>query len=83
MAYLSYSPFIDNEDDIILKTIIKEFKAGYYWLIWLTVIKILLNQQNEKNIPNGSIYIHFIKKSALKKVAFMFLKKLINLKRHI
>jgi hypothetical protein len=64
IGLLSYAPFIDKEDDIIIKTVLKEFKTGQYWLIWLTVFEILLYIKEEKH--SNLEYLHsFYKKVSL------------------
>ncbi|KUJ60025.1 hypothetical protein AR687_19905 [Flavobacteriaceae bacterium CRH] len=67
IGLLSYAPFVDNEEDIIIKTIIKDFRSGHYWLIWLTVIEILLNNQNKKSYSAWKSLQSFYKKVSLEK----------------
>lgn len=67
VGLLSYSRFIDDGNDAVLKTIIKEFKNGQYWLLWLTVIEISINRKAENNNANWSNIIAFYKNVSLEK----------------
>lgn len=47
VGLLSYTQFLGRENDEVLKKIIQEFKADKYWLLWLTVIEIVMNSTYE------------------------------------
>ncbi|WKL48742.1 hypothetical protein Q1W71_02930 [Flavobacterium pectinovorum] len=67
IGLLSYSRFIENGNDPVLKTIITEFKNGQYWFLWLTVIEISLNRKTENPDADWSYILAFYKKASLEK----------------
>lgn len=67
IGLLSYAPFIDPEEDPVIKTVMEEFRAGDYWLIWLTVIEIVLHQQPKKSYSGDKDLHSFYKKISLEK----------------
>lgn len=66
IGLLSYTKFLGRENDEVLKKIIREFEADQYWLLWLTVIEIIMNSQTEWKYTAVSHIINFYKKSSLK-----------------
>jgi len=66
IGLLSYSKFLGRENDKVLSDVIREFKADQYWLLWLTIIEIIMNSQTD--LKNSAVYsvIDFYKKSSLK-----------------
>lgn len=66
IGLLSYTKFLGKENDEVLKKIIKEFKADQYWLLWLTVIEIIMNSQQQWKYAALSSIVDFYKKSSLK-----------------
>ena len=66
VGLLSYTKFLGNEEDDVLNTIIKEFDADQYWLIWLTIIEIIMNSKTEWKYAGNSSIVNFYKKASLK-----------------
>ncbi|MCF8448151.1 MAG: hypothetical protein K9H61_14260 [Bacteroidia bacterium] len=66
IGLLSYTKFLGKENDEVLKKIIREFKADQYWLLWLTVIEIIMNSQEQWKYAALSSIVDFYKKSSLK-----------------
>jgi hypothetical protein len=46
--------------------VIREFEADQYWLVWLTIIEIIMNSQTEWKYAAVSSIVDFYKKSSLK-----------------
>ncbi|MBF4494510.1 hypothetical protein IR010_18345 [Flavobacterium sp. MR2016-29] len=67
VGLLSYARFVNDGNDPVLKTIIKEFRAGNYWLIWLTVIEIAIGLRIERNDADWSLILAFYKMVSLEK----------------
>lgn len=66
VGLLSYTKFLGRERDEVLHKIIKDFKADQYWLIWLTIIEIIMNSQMQWKYAAVSSVVDFYKKSSLK-----------------
>lgn len=66
IGLLSYTKFLGRERDEVLTKIISEFKTDQYWLIWLTVIEIIMNSQTEWKYTALDSVVNFYKKSSLK-----------------
>ncbi len=66
VGLLSYSKYLGAESDIIIDIILKEFKADQYWLIWMTLIEMIVTSKNEwKYAANKRITVWY-KKMSLK-----------------
>jgi hypothetical protein len=66
IGLLSYTKFLGRENDEVLKKVIREFEADQYWLVWLTIIEIIMNSQTEWKYAAVSSIVDFYKKSSLK-----------------
>ncbi|MCP2028728.1 hypothetical protein L1276_003899 [Flavobacterium sp. HSC-32F16] len=77
IGLLSYSKFVENGNDSVLQTIIKDFKNGKYWFLWLTVIEIAINRQTENKKAEWSFVLNFCKKISLDK-SWIFVIEEIN-----
>lgn len=66
VGLLSYTKFLGQDDDVVLNEIMKEFAADQYWLIWLTIIEIIMNSKTELKYAGNSAVVDFYKKSSLK-----------------
>ncbi|OIV41996.1 hypothetical protein [Flavobacterium johnsoniae] len=67
IGLLSYSKFVESGNDMVLQAVIKEFKNGKYWFLWLTVIEIAINCKNENKNGDWSYIQDFYKKVSLEK----------------
>jgi len=67
VGMLSYARFVNDGNDPVLKTIIKEFRAGNYWLIWLTIIEIAIGLRSKQNGTDWSLILGFYKRVSLEK----------------
>ena len=66
IGLLSYSKFLGSESDIIIDRIIKEFKADQYWLIWMTLIEMIVTSTNEWKYAANKRIIDWYKRTSLK-----------------
>jgi len=67
IGLLSYSKFIENGNDMVLQAVMKEFKNGKYWFLWLTIIEIAINCQTENKNADWSSVDAFYKNVCLEK----------------
>lgn len=67
IGLLSYSKYLGLEDDPIIKRILVEFKTDQYWLIWMTLIEMIVSSSNEWKYAVNKKIIDFYKKTSLKK----------------
>lgn len=67
IGLLSYSKYLEDENDSILNKIIRDFKADQYWLLWMTLIEMIVNSKNEWKYAASKKMIDFYKKTSLKK----------------
>lgn len=66
IGLLSYSKYLGAETDIIIDKILKEFKADQYWLIWMTLIEMIVTSTNEWKYASNKRIINWYKKTSLK-----------------
>lgn len=66
IGLLSYIKFLGREDDEILRKITTEFKSDQYWLLWLTIIEMIMNSTYEWKYATKSYVVDFYKKASLK-----------------
>ena len=67
IGLLSYSKHLGLENDPIINRILKEFKADQYWLIWMTLIEMIVSSSHEWKYAVNERIIDFYKKTSLKK----------------
>ncbi|TDK50860.1 hypothetical protein [Algoriphagus formosus] len=67
IGLLSYSKYLGQESDPVLNRIIREFKADQYWLLWMTLIEMIVNSTNEWKYAASKKMVDFYKKTSLKK----------------
>jgi len=67
IGLLSYAKFLGQENDPVLNKIIKEFKADLYWLLWMTLIEMIVTSTNEWKYAASKKVVDFYKKTSLKK----------------
>jgi hypothetical protein len=67
IGLLSYAKYLEQENDIVLNRIIREFKADQYWLLWMTLIEIIVTSSNEWKYAASKKIVEFYKKTSLKK----------------
>jgi hypothetical protein len=67
IGLLSYAKFLREFDDIILVRITKEFLDDKYWLIWETLIEIIVTTRKEWKYAANKDIVDFYKAVSLKK----------------
>jgi hypothetical protein len=67
IGLLSYSKYLGQENDPVLNRIIREFKADQYWLLWMTLIEMIVNSTTEWKYATSKKMVDFYKKTSLKK----------------
>lgn len=67
IGLLSYAKYLGQESDPVLNRIIREFKADQYWLLWMTLIEMIVTSTNEWKYASSKKMIDFYKKTSLKK----------------
>lgn len=67
IGMLSYSKYLGQENDPVLTRILSEFRDDKYWLIWLTLIEMIVNSTTEWQYATSKIIVDFYKKTSLKK----------------
>jgi len=67
IGLLSYAKYLGQENDPVLNSIIREFKADQYWLLWMTLIEIIVTSTNEWKYAASKKIVDFYKKTSLKK----------------
>jgi hypothetical protein len=67
IGLLSYSKYLEQENDLVLNRIIREFKADKYWLLWMTIIEMIVNSSTEWKYAASKKIVDFYKKTILKK----------------
>lgn len=67
IGLLSYAKHLGREDNPVLNRIIREFKADQYWLLWMTLIEIIVSSSNEWKYAASPKIVDFYKKMSLKK----------------
>lgn len=67
IGLLSYSKYLEQESDLVLNRIIREFKADQYWLLWMTLIEMIVNSTTEWKYAASKKIVDFYKKTSLKK----------------
>ncbi len=67
IGLLSYSKYLGLESDPVLNRIIREFKADQYWLLWMTLIEMIVSSTNEWKYASSKKMVDFYKKTSLKK----------------
>ncbi|MEG1667210.1 hypothetical protein [Chryseobacterium sp.] len=67
IGLLSYSKYLGEENDPVLNRIIREFKADQYWLLWMTIIEMIVNSTNEWKYAASKKIVDFYKKTSLKR----------------
>ena len=67
IGLLSYSKYLGQEDDFVINRIIKEFKADQYWLIWMTLIEMIVTDSHEWKYAVSKKIVAFYKRTSLKK----------------
>jgi hypothetical protein len=67
IGLLSYSKYLEQENDLVLNRIIREFKADKYWLLWMTIIEMNVNSSTEWKFAASKKIVDFYKKTSLKK----------------
>lgn len=67
IGLLSYSKYLGAEDDPIMNRIIKEFQNDQYWLLWMTMIEMIVNSTYEWKYAASRKIVDFYKKISLKK----------------
>lgn len=66
IGLLSYTKFLELENDAVLQQVIREFKADKYWMVWVTIIEIIMNSQEQYKYAAMKSVVEFYKKSSLK-----------------
>lgn len=66
IGLLSYSKYLGFESDIIIDRILREFKADQYWLIWMTLIEMIVSDTLEWKYAANKRIIDWYKKTSLK-----------------
>ncbi|MBL4715004.1 MAG: hypothetical protein JKX95_00075 [Bacteroidia bacterium] len=66
IGLLSYSKYLGLEPDPIIDRILKEFKADQYWLVWMTLIEMIVTSVNEWKYAAIKRIIEWYKKTSLK-----------------
>lgn len=67
IGLLSYSKYLGLENDPVLNRIIREFKADQYWLLWMTLVEMIVNSTTEWKYASSKKIVDFYKKTSLKK----------------
>ncbi len=67
IGLLSYSKYLGQENDPVLNRIIREFRADQYWLLWMTIIEMIVNSTTEWKYAASKKIVDFYKKTSLKK----------------
>lgn len=67
IGLLSYSKYLGQENDPVLNRILREFKADQYWLLWMTIIEMIVNSTTEWKYATSKKIVDFYKKTSLKK----------------
>lgn len=67
IGLLSYSKYLGQENDSVLTQIICEFKADQYWLLWMTIIEMIVNCSTEWQYAASKKIVDFYKITSLKK----------------
>lgn len=67
IGLLSYSKYLGQESDPVLNRILREFKADQYWLLWMTLIEMIVNSTTEWKYAASKKIVDFYKKTSLKK----------------
>jgi len=67
IGLLSYSKYLGQENDPVLNRILREFKADQYWLLWMTLIEMIVNSTTEWKYAASKKIVDFYKKTSLKK----------------
>lgn len=66
IGLLSYTKFLRKEEDKILMKVIKDFDNDQYWLLWLTIIELIMNSpDNWRYVPKKYV-VDFYKNASLK-----------------
>lgn len=64
---LSYAKYLEQENDDVINRIINGFKADQYWLLWMTLIEIIVTSSNEWKYAASKKIIDFYKRTSLRK----------------
>ncbi len=67
IGLLSYSKYLGLENDPVLNRIIQEFKADQYWLLWMTLIEMIVNNTTEWKYASSKTIVDFYRNTSLKK----------------
>lgn len=67
IGLLSYAKYLGQENDPVLNRIIREFKSDQYWLLWMTLIEMIVNSTTEWKYAASKKIVDFYKKTSLKK----------------
>ena len=67
IGLLSYSKYLGEENDPVLNRIIRDFKADQYWLLWMTIIEMIVNSTTEWKYATSKKIVDFYKKTSLKR----------------
>lgn len=66
IGLLSYSKYLGAKSDVIINRILNEFKADQYWLIWMTLVEMIVASTNERKYAANERIIDWYKKVSLK-----------------
>jgi hypothetical protein len=67
IGLLSYSKYLGKENDPVLNKILREFRDDKYWLLWMTLIEIIVISTTEWKYAACKKIVAFYKKTSLKK----------------
>ena len=66
IGLLSYSKFLNPNTNPLLNRFLTEYRDNYYWLIWLTLIEMIMNSPDNWALPSKIEVIDFYKNVSLK-----------------
>ncbi|KAA9341156.1 hypothetical protein [Larkinella humicola] len=66
IGLLSYIKFVRTIDDPYITRIINEFSDDKYWLLWLTIIEVIVNSGDHWQYVSSRFITDFIKRSIVK-----------------
>jgi hypothetical protein len=67
IGLLSYSKYLGQESDPVLNRIMREFKADQYWLLWMTLIEMIVDSTTEWKYAASKTLVDFYKRTSLQK----------------
>jgi hypothetical protein len=78
IGLLSYTKFLGRENDEIINLIISDFQDDKYWLIWMTLIEMIMNSTYEWKYAAMRSVITFYQKTSLTEGWIHVLKEINN-----